>query len=118
MKPGKEDEKMANISVLRDSINGENKYARVVIQRKRTPICEKEISEIEKITDGLNVNLEILGQLGCIVADLGFPYFAGKIFTYIDMAQGKDFQFLNFDKQIKKPVDNPPADGGAEQSSL
>ncbi len=109
---------MDNISVLRDSINGENKYARVVIQRKRAPVCKKEISEIEKITSILNEDLEMLGQLGCIVADLGFPYFAGKIFTYIDMAQGKDFQFLNFDKQKEIPVDNPPAAGGTEQSSL
>lgn len=110
--------KMDSISVLRDSINGENKYARVVIQRKRTPICEKEISEIEKITNGLKVDLEILGQLGCIVSDIGFPYFAGKIFAYIDMKQGKDFPFLDFDNQKEIPLDNPPADGGTEQSSL
>lgn len=89
--------KTDNISVLRDSINGENKYARVVIQRKRTPICEKEILELDKLRNGFNTNLETLGQLGCIISDFGFPYFAGKIFSYIDMQQGKNFEFIDFD---------------------
>ena len=86
------------IGVIRDSINGENKYARIPIQRRRTPICEKEIAELEKIKNGLSVDLETFGRMGCLLSDLGIPYFAGKILSYIDMEQGKDFAFIEFEK--------------------
>ena len=80
--------------VIHDSINGVNKYARVPIRRRRTPICQQEIDEIKKIENGLKTDIETLGRISCLLSDLGFPYLAGKIFSYIDMKNGKDFMFM------------------------
>lgn len=87
-------------NLIRDSVNGVNKYARIPIQRRRTPICEKEIKELKKLQTGLQTDLETFGRLGCLISDLGFPYFAGKIFSYIDMQQGKKYAFLDFEPEI------------------
>lgn len=85
-----------NTRVIRDSVNGVNKYCRVPIRRRRTPVSEMEIVEIEKIKNGLQLDIETFGRVGCLLSDLGFPYFAGKIFSYIDMQQGKEYAFINF----------------------
>ena len=86
-----------NNGIIRDSVNGVNKYCRIPIQRKRTPVCDSEISEIGKIQDGFQVDLNTLARIGCLISDLGFPYFAGKIFSYIDMKYGKEFRFIDFE---------------------
>lgn len=85
-----------DIGIIRDSVNGANKYCRIPIQRRRTPVCEKEIAELEKMQNTLNTDIETFGRLACLLSDLGFPYFAGKIFSYIDMQQGKEYAFMDF----------------------
>lgn len=95
-------EKKNDIGIIRDSVNGVNKYARIPIRRKRTPICQKEIEEISKIHVSLNTDIETLGRAACLASDLGFPYFAGKIFSYIDMQNGKEYEFIDFGEQSEK----------------
>ena len=83
-------------TVLRDSVKGENKYARIPIRRTRTPIDDKEILEIEKFQQSLQMNDEQVGRLACLLSDVGFPHFAGKIFSYIDAKNGKEYASISF----------------------
>ena len=83
-----------NVGVIRDSVNGVNKYCRIPIQRKRTPVCDNEIAEIGKIQDGFQVDLNTLGRIGCLISDS-----IAELFFFDGVMAIVDTQPTAFDKE-------------------
>lgn len=70
--------------------------------------------EINKIHMAMDIDVEALGRAACLVSDFGFPYFAGKIFSYIDMQNGKEYEFIDFGEQSEKFNELLPEGGKTE----
>ena len=85
--------------VLRGKIHGKEKYCRVPIRRKRTPISQCDIDDLSKYQNihGYSDNTMLL-KAGDI-AEMGDTYWAGKIYSYIDMKNGQEYAFIERTEQ-------------------
>lgn len=88
----------SKISVMRDKVNGKEIYCRVPIRRKRTPISQYDIEDLMIYQSKNNLTDEQMLEKAVDIADMGDTYWAGKIFSYIDMKNGQECEFIDFEE--------------------
>lgn len=89
-----QDEAMNN-KILRGKIDGETKYCRIPIRRKRTPIAEYDIEDIASYQERHNLTDEQMNEKAADIADMGDTYWAGKIYSYLDAKSGDEFLLID-----------------------
>lgn len=90
-----DEEEAMNNKILRGKIDGETKYCRVPIRRKRTPIAEYDIEDIANYQERHNLTDEQMIEKAVDIADMGDTYWAGKIYSYLDAKRGDEFLLID-----------------------
>lgn len=87
-----------NFNIVRGKILGKEKYCRVPIRRKRTPISQYDIDDLSKYQNkhGHSDNAMLLKAND--IAEMDDTYWADKIYSYIDMKNGKDYAFIEIER--------------------
>lgn len=96
-----EDSVPSKTSVMRDKVNGKEIYCRVPIRRKRTPISQYDIEDFMVYQSKNNLTDEQMLEKAVDIADMGDTYWAGKIFSYVDMKNGQECAFIDFEEESK-----------------
>lgn len=86
-------------SVLRGKIHSKEIYCRVPIRRKRTPISRYDIDDLSKYQNRYGYSDTTMLLKANDIAEMGDTYWAGKIYSYLDMKNGKEYAFLERNEQ-------------------
>lgn len=86
-------------NVVRGKINGKEKYCRVPIRRKRTPISQIDIDDLSRYQRLHCYSDNTMLLKANDIAEMGDTYWAGKIYSYIDMKNGKEYDFLEIERK-------------------
>ena len=87
-----------NFNIVRGKILGKEKYCRVPIWRKRTPISQYDIDDLSKYQNRHGYSDTTMLFKANDIAEMGDTYWAGKIYSYIDMKNGKDYAFIESER--------------------
>lgn len=87
-----------NFNIVRGKILGKEKYCRVPIRRKRTPISQYDIDDSSKYQNRHGYSDTTMLFKANDIAEMGDTYWAGKIYSYIDMKNGKDYAFIESER--------------------
>ncbi|MFR5876343.1 MAG: hypothetical protein ACLUFN_07625 [Eubacterium sp.] len=85
---------MPEFKVLRGKIKCKEKYCRIPIQRKRTVISQLDIDDLTKYQNGHGYSDTTMLLKAKDIAEMGDTYWAGKIYSYIDMKNGREYAFI------------------------
>lgn len=87
--------------VLRGKIKGKEQYCRIPIRRKRTPISQLDIDDLTKYQNRHGYSDVTMFFRANDIAEMGDTYWAGKIYSYIDMKNGRDYAFIETERTEK-----------------
>ncbi len=83
-----------NFNIVRGNVNGSAKYCRVPIRRRRIPISQGDIDDLSKYQSKYGISDSDMLSKAEDIAEMGDTYWAGKIYSYIDMKNGKEYAFI------------------------
>lgn len=85
----------ADAKVVRGKVDGKEIYCRVPMRRKRTPISQLDIDDLERYQTTKGLTDDEMVEKAADLSDMGDTYFAGKIYSYLDMKHGEQYMFID-----------------------